>query len=313
LGLDFDQKPPGPAGILQPIAPGLRRLIAPNPGPFTFTGTCTYLVGQGEISVIDPGPEDIGHIDALLAQIPGERVGAILITHTHRDHSPSARLLQARTGAPIFGCAPHAAARPLLTDEVNLLDASADHAYLPQRILNEGERVAVGDHTLIALETPGHTINHVAFELVGTGMVFSGDHVMAWSTSIVAPPDGAMGPYLASLEKFIDRREDRLYWPGHGGPVVEPQRFTRALLSHRRQRENQIIASLTRQPAFIADLVGAHYPGLAANLKGAAGLSVFAHLEDLCARGIVASEGPPILSARYYLRDRAAINPLSLP
>jgi glyoxylase-like metal-dependent hydrolase (beta-lactamase superfamily II) len=313
LGLDFDQNPPGPAGILQPIAPGLRRLIAPNPGPFTFTGTCSYVVGHGEITVIDPGPEDAGHIDALLAQTSGERIGAILITHTHRDHSPGAKLLQTRTGAPIFGCAPHKAARPLLSDEINLLDASADHAYRPQRILLEGERVEVGDHAFIAIETPGHTINHLAFEWVGSGMVFSGDHVMAWSTSIVAPPDGAMGPYLASLEKFIARGGDQLYWPGHGGPVVEPQRFTRALLSHRRQREAQIIATLKRQPAYIPELVGAHYPGLAAHLKGAAGLSVFAHLEDLCARRIVASEGPPILSARYFLCDRAAMNPLSLP
>ena len=289
------------AGEMQEIAPGLRRIIANNPSPFTFTGTCTYVIGQGEVSVIDPGPEDEANIEALLRALPNERIARILITHTHRDHSPGAKLLQARCGAPIIGCAPHIAARDLLQGEINRLDASADHDYAPQTILRDGEQLDAGDHTFIAIETPGHTANHLAFELLGTGMVFSGDHVMAWSTSIVAPPDGAMGAYLASLEKLIAREGDRVYWPGHGGPVREPKRFTRGLLHHRRQRETQILERLKAGSSHIPALVAANYPGLAPQLRGAAALSVFAHLEDLHRQGRVVCDDLPTLDACYAL------------
>lgn len=297
----FDRTPPAHSGILLDVAPGIRRIIANNPSPFTFTGTCTYVVGKGEVSVIDPGPEDAAHIEALLETLEGERVARILVTHTHRDHSPAARALAARTGAPIIGCAPHRASRAIHEGEVNRLDASSDQAHAPDRILRDGERIEGDNHAFIALETPGHTANHLAFELVGTGMVFSGDHVMAWSTSIVAPPDGAMGPYLASLEKLIEREQDVAYWPGHGGPVADPHRFTRALLSHRRQRETQIIEFLARGPSGIRAMVAANYPGLNPALIGAAGLSVFAHLEDLIERGIVATKGNPALEGLFEL------------
>lgn len=297
----FDRTPPAHSGLLLGVAPGIRRIIANNPSPFTFTGTCTYVVGRGEVSVIDPGPEDEMHVAALLDSLEGERVARILVTHTHRDHSPAARALAARTGAPILGCAPHRASRAIHEGEINRLDASADRAHAPDLILSEGERIEGEDHAFLAIETPGHTANHLAFELAGTGMVFSGDHVMAWSTSIVAPPDGAMGPYLASLEKLIAREEDIAYWPGHGGPVVEPRRFTRALLSHRRQRETQIVEFLAKGPAHIPDMVRANYPGLNPALIGAAGLSVFAHLEDLIDKGIVYTEGPPALEGLFEL------------
>jgi len=300
MDLAFDRTSPALSGQLVPVAPGIRRIIAHNPGPFTFTGTCTYVVGEGDVSVIDPGPADEAHIAALLHALKGETIGRILITHTHRDHSPGARLLKARCDAPIIGCAPHHAARALLDDETNRLDASADHEHAPDRVLQHGESVEAQDHVLKALFTPGHTANHLAFSLEGRDMLFSGDHVMAWSTSIVAPPDGAMGLYMASLEALLTRN-DHAFWPGHGGPVVEPRRFTRGLLTHRRQRETQIIERLALGPHSIPALVEANYPGLDARLKGAAALSVYAHLEDLHQQGRVTSDGPPRLEATYAL------------
>ncbi len=298
---NFDRAPPAQPGILLDVAPGIRRIIANNPSPFTFTGTCTYVVGRGEVSVIDPGPEDIVHIEALLDSLEGEKIARILVTHTHRDHSPAARLLQARTGAPILGCAPHHAARAMHAGETSRLDASSDQDHRPERVLIDGERIESEGHAFIAIETPGHTANHLAFELAGTGMVFSGDHVMAWSTTIVAPPDGAMGAYMASLEKLVERENDRAYWPGHGGPVADPRRFTRALLNHRRQRETQIIDLLAKGAATIPQMVAANYPGLNPALVGAAGLSVFAHLEDLVARGRVITDGEAMLNGVFEL------------
>lgn len=302
--LEFDHTPPAKVGRLVSVAPGVRRIIANNPGPFTFTGTCTYVAGEGAVSVIDPGPNDAGHVDALLDALGAERVMRILVTHTHRDHSPGARLLAERTGAPILGCGPHQASRAVREGESMLLDASADPDHAPARILSDGEPVAGEDHGFLAIATPGHTANHLAFALTdakgdATGMVFSGDHVMAWSTTIVAPPDGAMGPYLASLERLIAREDDKVYWPGHGGPVAEPRRFTRALFQHRRQREGQVMDFLARGPGRIADIVRANYPGLAPALIGAAALSVFAHVEDLIGRGLVASEGEARLDSLF--------------
>ena len=298
--LEFDRAPPASSGELVEVAADIRRIIANNAGPFTFTGTCTYIVGRGKVSVIDPGPEDERHIDALLHALGNETIDRILITHTHRDHSPGARLLAAKTGAPIIGAAPHQASRALLSGEINALDASADYEHAPERILRDNEVIEGDGHSFRVIETPGHTANHLAFALEGREMVFSGDHVMAWSTSIVAPPDGAMGPYMASLERMI-AREDRAFWPGHGGPVADPKRFTRGLLSHRRQRETQILDRLNLGPHAIPALVAANYPGLAPVLLGAAGLSVYAHLEDLIARGLVTSDGPATLQAHYRL------------
>jgi glyoxylase-like metal-dependent hydrolase (beta-lactamase superfamily II) len=274
-------------GVVEDIAAGIRRLVAPNPGPFTFTGTCSYLVGADEVIVIDPGPEDDAHLVRLLSAIGGAAVLAILVTHTHRDHSPLSRRLQAETGAPILGCAPHFAARALRLGEINPLDASSDALYQPDAVLLDGASVTLGASTFEVIATPGHTANHLAFALPAQGIVFTGDHIMGWSTSIVAPPDGAMGAYMASLEAMIAREADQLYLPGHGAPVADPRRFARGLLQHRRHRENQIMDRLLRQPMRIPELVAANYPGLNPALTGAAGLSVFAHLEDLHDRGLV--------------------------
>lgn len=285
-------------GRLVQLTPLVARLIAPNGGPFTFTGTCTYLLGAKALVVIDPGPENDTHYEALIRSIAGRPVSHILVTHTHRDHSPLARRLAAETGAPIWGCAPHFAARPLFQGESNLLEASSDQDHAPARILADGDTVEGEGVTLTAVSTPGHTMNHLAFALAQENALFSGDHVMGWSTSIVAPPDGEMGAYMASLEKLRDRTES-IYWPGHGGPVEQPERFVRGVLTHRRQRETAILMRLASGDRHISEIVPKIYEGLDARLQGAAALSVFAHLEDMVARGLVESEGEPTLMSRY--------------
>ncbi|CAN1492715.1 GloB Zn-dependent hydrolases, including glyoxylases [Rhabdaerophilaceae bacterium] len=285
MQLSFNTARPETGSVIT-VAPGIRRLVAPNTGPFTFTGTCTYLLGDQDLVVIDPGPESDDHLLRLLAEIGDARVAGILVTHTHRDHSPLARALKARTGASIFGCAPHRPSRALRLGEVNPLESSGDTAHQPDRALAHGERVSLGEWDFEILATPGHTANHLGFALP-SGVVFSGDHIMAWSTTIVAPPDGAMGPYLASLELMASRESDQIYFPGHGGPVSEPQRFARAIYQHRRHRENQIMERLSAGPLSVMQLVEANYPALDERLKGAAALSVFAHLEDLVDRAVV--------------------------
>ncbi|WP_375463707.1 MBL fold metallo-hydrolase [uncultured Methylobacterium sp.] len=278
------------AGRMASLTPLIRRRVAPNGGPFTGSGTCTYVVGHGRVAVIDPGPDDAAHVAALLADLGAETVEAIVVTHTHRDHSPGARLLRARTGAPIVGCGPHRAARDLAAGEVAVLDAGADRLHVPDRAMREGDRLSGAGWSLVAIETPGHTMNHLAFALPEENALFSGDHVMAWSTSIVAPPDGAMRAYMASLDKLRGRSEG-VYWPGHGGPVRDPRRYVRGLANHRRRRETSILARIAAGDTTIPAIVAAIYQGLDPRLRGAAALSVFAHLEDLVERGLVATEG----------------------
>lgn len=297
-GLVLETSPPGASGDSVEVSPLVRRIVAPNPGPFTFTGTCAYIVGRGRVAVVDPGPDIPSHVEALLAAVSGEEVTHIVVTHTHKDHSPAARALAAATAAPIVGCGPHRAARPLAEGEASSLEGSGDRDHAPDLELAEGDAVEGPGWTLRALSTPGHTANHLAFALPEENALFSGDHVMAWSTTIVAPPDGSMGDYMASLDKLKARRE-AVYWPGHGGPVRDPQRFVRALLHHRRQREGSILSRLEAGDRTIRAMVPAIYPGLSSALSGAAALSVFAHLEDLVARGKVSTDGPPTLASEY--------------
>jgi glyoxylase-like metal-dependent hydrolase (beta-lactamase superfamily II) len=299
--LNFDRSEPEGAGQAYEVSPRVRRLVAPNSGPFTFTGTCTYLVGDDELVIIDPGPDDDVHFQNLIAAIGAAPVSKILVTHTHKDHSPLARKLAARTGAEIWGAAPHKAARALGAGEVNALDASSDHEHNPDRILLDGETLHFNDLIFEVVATPGHTMNHLAFSLLDDRILFSGDHVMAWSTSIVAPPDGAMRTYMQSLEKLLLRNEIR-YFPGHGSPVKEPHEFVRGLIAHRQSREASILAALSQQPSSIPELVEKIYLGLSANLKPAAALSIFAHLEDLVMRDIVATESEPSLHGHYRMR-----------
>jgi glyoxylase-like metal-dependent hydrolase (beta-lactamase superfamily II) len=275
---------PPPRALTQ-VSPMVRRLVAPNASPFTFNGTCTYIVGQGQVAIVDPGSDDDTHLSALLAAVDGEQVEAILITHTHRDHSPGARKLRAATGARVIGAAP-------LTpkgDGSTGLDASHDRDYSPDAILADGERWQGAGYSIEALATPGHCSNHLCFALLEEGALFSGDHVMAWSTSVVAPPDGSMRAYMDSLDK-LRARPETIYWPGHGGPVIEPQRYLRALIYHRRQREASILNALADGPRTIPALVAKIYVGLNPSLTRAAGLSTLAHLEDLGERGRVVGE-----------------------
>ena len=296
--LTFDIRPPARSGECIRVSPLVRRIVAGNPGPITFTGTCSYIVGSGNVAIIDPGPDLPGHIEALLDAVRGETVSHILITHTHKDHSPAARAIKAATGARIVGCAPHHSARPLFSGEINSLEASSDKDYAPDRELYEGDAVEGPGWTLEALATPGHMANHLAFVLPEEKTLFSGDHVMAWSTTVVAPPDGSMSAFMASLDK-LKGREEALYWPGHGGPVKEPQRFVRALIHHRRQREASILNRLKEGDRTIPQIVAAIYQGLNPALVGAAGLSVFAHLEDLVAKGQAVVDGIPALDSEY--------------
>jgi glyoxylase-like metal-dependent hydrolase (beta-lactamase superfamily II) len=283
------------------VIPLVRRLVAPNSGAFTFTGTCTYLVGQDQLVIIDPGPDDDAHFQNLLAAIGAHDVSHILVTHTHKDHSPLARRLADFTGADIWGAAHHKAARALASGEINALDASADYDHKPTRVLHDGEVLRLNRMTFEVVATPGHTMNHLAFALKDQFALFSGDHVMAWSTSIVAPPDGAMRAYMQSLEKLLPRSET-LYLPGHGAPVKEPHHFVKGLIAHRQAREASIVAELSEKPVSIPALVDKIYVGLPDTLKPAAALSVFAHLEDLVERKIVTSDGEPVLYGLYCKR-----------
>lgn len=299
--IEFDRSATTPPGEVARLSPLVRRVIAGNGGPMTFTGTCSYIVGQGRVAIIDPGPDDAAHVARLLAAVDGESVSHIVVTHTHRDHSPAVPALKAATGATVVGCGPHRAARELAEGELNRLDAAADRDYAPDREMTDGDAVTGPGWSLRAVETPGHTANHLAFTLAEEGTLFSGDHVMAWSTSIVAPPDGSMAAYMASIEKLRGMEHD-LYRPGHGGPVTEPQRFLRGLVQHRRQREAAILNRLRAGDERIAEMVPPIYQGLPPALYGAAALSVLAQLEDLVLRGSVACDEPlPSLTSRYRL------------
>ena len=293
----FDRAFMGAPGELVRLSPLVRRMAAGNPGPMTFTGTCTYVIGAGEVAVIDPGPDRKEHIDALLEALRGEAIAAILVTHTHKDHSPGARALKAATGAPIIGCAPNLPES--MAGAGARLEGPHDDAHAPDSILREGEAFEARNFALVCVETPGHTANHLAFCLPQEQALFSGDHVMAWSTSLVTPPDGSMRDYMASLEK-LRRRDDAIYWPGHGGPVLEPRRYVRALANHRRQRERAILARLAEGDETIEAIVAHVYEGLSPALRGAAGLSVLAHLQDLTERGLAAADGPLGLGAKYH-------------
>lgn len=298
MSLKFDASFDPAYGSAVAVAPGVMRLTAHNPSPFTFHGTNTYLLGTDTLAVIDPGPDDDAHLEALLAAIGGRPVSHIFVSHTHRDHSPLAARLKERTGATILAEGPHRPARPLHGGEENRLDASADLAFRPDIALADGARTAGDGWTIRTVLTPGHAANHAAFALEGTGILFSADHVMAWSTSIVAPPDGSMADYMRSLDKLI-ARDDRTMLPGHGGPVTKPRTFMRGLRAHRKMREQAIIDRIERGDRTIPEIVAAIYRETDPRLHGAAGLSVLAHLEDLTARGAVRVEGEPALDAVF--------------
>lgn len=272
-----------PYGQPEQLEPGIARLLARNPSPFTYTGTQSYLIGEREVAVIDPGPDLEDHLDALVEAIGGRPVVAILCTHTHRDHSPAARALAERTGGPIIGCA------PLALETVGpRADASFDPSYRPDRVLGDGESVNLDADALIAVSAPGHTSNHLCFAYGGA--LFTGDHVMGWSTTVIFPPDGDMAAYMSSLNKLL-QREDRIYYPAHGPAIGNPGSYVQWLIDHRRERERQIMALIAGPPRTIPDIVADAYSGLDRRLTTAAAGSVLAHLLDLEQRGAVIREG----------------------
>lgn len=273
---------PWPTGKTEQIEPLVQRVLAPNPSPYTYTGTQTYIVGgQDRVAVIDPGPDEPEHIAALLEALDGRTVTVICCTHTHRDHSPAAAPLAVATGAPVIGCAALA-----YDDDGPRADAAFDTDYSPDRVLRDGEKLTGPDWTLIAVATPGHTSNHLCYSLSESAALFTGDHVMGWSTSVVAPPDGDMAAYMASLDRLY-HREDRVYYPAHGPQVDKPRQLVRGMMGHRRQRERQIIRLLEQGVSRIADMVPRMYKGVDERLWGAAGRSVLAHLIELEQRGTV--------------------------
>jgi glyoxylase-like metal-dependent hydrolase (beta-lactamase superfamily II) len=268
-----------PYAKLDQLEPGIARVLAHNPSAFTYYGTQTYLIGDAEVAVIDPGPDLPEHVDALEKAIGGRRVTAIMCTHTHRDHSPAARPLAERIGAPIIGCA------PLALETVGpRADAAFDGDYAPDRVLADGESLEIDGEPATAVATPGHTSNHLCFAY--RGALFSGDHVMGWSTTVVVPPDGDMAAYMQSLDK-LRQRDDRIYYPAHGPAVTKPQQYVRHLVGHRMQREKQILGLVGSEPRSIPEIVANAYPGLDPRLTAAAGGSVYAHLLDLERRGLV--------------------------
>lgn len=285
---------------IERVSPLLRRIVAPNPGPFTYHGTCSYVVGAEEVAIVDPGPSHPRHVDALLRAIDRERLLYILVTHTHRDHSPAARALKEATGARIIGCGPYTPRADIHVSGPGL-DASHDREYAPDAVLTEGDRVHLGGATIEALETPGHTQNHLCFSLIEEKALFTGDHVMGWSTTVVAPPDGRMADYMTSIER-LRTRDDAIFWPGHGDPVRDPPRYLRALAHHRRAREAAIMQRLEAGDDTIAAMVARIYETVDKRLHAAAALNVLAHMEDLVARGLVASDGPLSLTGRYALK-----------
>jgi glyoxylase-like metal-dependent hydrolase (beta-lactamase superfamily II) len=274
-----------PYAIVEALEPGVARLLARNPSPFTYFGTQTYLVGKDELVVIDPGPDLPEHVDAIVSALDGRNLAAIACTHTHRDHSPASRALKEATGAPIIGCA------PLVLESIGpRADASFDKQYAPDQVLGDGEAIEFdGGNRLVAVATPGHTSNHLCFSYGDA--LFTGDHVMGWSTTVVVPPDGDMGAYMQSLD-LLRQRGDRVYYPAHGPAVTKPSQLIRGMVGHRMQRERQILRLVGEKPRDIHDIVAKAYPGLDQRLVPAAGGSVLAHLLDLQKRGLVeAGEG----------------------
>jgi glyoxylase-like metal-dependent hydrolase (beta-lactamase superfamily II) len=279
-------------GVAAQVSPLIRRVIAPNPSAFTLHGTGTYIIGRGQVGVIDPGPDDPVHIAAILNAVKGETVSHIIITHTHRDHSPGAAPLKAATGAAIWGCGPHGHGRDTKGKAGNVSEEGADTDYEPDTLANDGDTLETKDWALQAIHTPGHTSNHTCFHLREENALFSGDHVMGWSTTIVSPPDGDMYRYMQSLRKLLLRSDDH-YWPTHGPRIEQPRRFVGELVKHREEREEQIALCLEQHIGHIPDMVKSMYRDVPESLHSAAARSVLSHLVHMMDTHRAACDGEP--------------------
>lgn len=279
-------------GRPEPVAPAVARLTAPNAGPYTFRGTNSFLIGDDPLFVVDPGPDDAAHLQALLAAIGRRRVEAILLTHTHKDHSLLAGKLKAATGAPLWFGGRHRlsrAARPL---EPNPVDTDSDWHLVPDRQLRHGESIAAGEVALEVIATPGHCANHLGFGLAGTDWLLTGDHIMGWNSTLVAVPDGSMADYLASLQRVVDLPY-RHYLPAHGGAIDDGPSYARALLAHREHRNAQVVAAVAAGAKGISALLKAIYPGLLLPVQLAARMTLAAHVEYLADRGLIRARHTP--------------------
>jgi len=290
LGSELEAEDHPVYGDAVPVEPGVCRVTAHNPSPFTFWGTNTYIIGTGTLGIIDPGPDDPEHLQLLLSVIGERPVSHIIVTHTHRDHSALAPRLKAATGALTAGQGRHRRSGPTGMQGDKLVEAGSDLEFLPDLILQDGDTVAGDGWSLEAIHTPGHATNHMAFHLVGTDILFSGDHVMGWSTTIVAPPDGSMSDYIASLDKLLERN-DKIYLPGHGGAILQPLDHVRRIRAHRKMREAMILTRIRKGDRTIAEIVTTLYRRTDPNLLGAACLTVLAHVESLIERGLVRADG----------------------
>ena len=282
-------------GRCDQVSPLIRRVTADNPGPFTFRGTGTYIVGHGEVAVIDPGPDLPEHLAALEAAVAGERVSHILVTHHHLDHSPLAAPLSRITGAPVYGCA----VKSEIRDDETPLEAGYDN-FRPDISLCEGGSIFGPSWTLEAISTPGHTSNHICYALAEENALFSGDHIMGWSTTVITPPDGDMTDYLVSLER-VRSRDFKTLWPTHGPPITDVEPFIDAYIAHRRDRERQILDRLAAGDRTIAQMVPNAYAAVDQRLWPAAARSMHAQVIALVRSGRVKTNGPPELGSEYRL------------
>ena len=282
--LDFEY------GVLETVAPSVRRVIARNPSPFTFHGTGTYVVGRGQVAVVDPGPALEEHVEALARGLRGETITHMLVTHTHRDHSPGCALLRRFTPAPTYGFGPHGSGRPQAGEEVEVVEEGADFEFEPDVTVRDGDVIKGDGFSFECVYTPGHTSNHMCYRLREEQALFCGDHVMGWSTTIVSPPDGHMGAYIASLERLLEG-DDRTYWPTHGAPIRDPGPFVESLIEHRRLRARQIGACLRDGIDTIPAMVDRLYHDLPVAMHPAAARSVLSTIIHLVEQGNIVCAG----------------------
>jgi glyoxylase-like metal-dependent hydrolase (beta-lactamase superfamily II) len=282
-------------GVMVQVSPMVRRIVANNPGPYTFKGTGTYIIGSGKVAVIDPGPNDEDHVNAMMAALDGEKITHQLITHTHSDHSPAAKLIKARTGARTYGFGSHGSG---IYSKGFTVEAGGDMEFVPDISLKDGDVINGENWTVNCVHTPGHTSNHLCFHLAEENVLFPGDHVMGWSTTVVSPPDGNMSEYMDSLRKLAERN-DHIYYPTHGAPIESPQKFVRAIAVHRKMRESQILDCLDKEILTISLMVDHMYKGIDGRLIGAAKHSIFAHVIDLSNRGVIKSQDKISIDSEY--------------